>query len=91
MSKDTEKTVVIFRKYKNNGDILALFPELPWSGDSNVTSYEHMGQHGAADYNHCLDITKPAKPEEYAALKKELENQVGYNLEVKSKRMRNKS
>jgi len=44
-------------------------------------SYESIGQHGAADYMHCLSATKPATPKEYASLKKELES-IGYNLKV---------
>ncbi len=41
-------------------------------------SYEHMGQHGAADYYHVIHSTKPASigSEE---LKKELTG-IGYNI-----------
>jgi hypothetical protein len=61
MEKDEHVTEVIFRKYKDhNQDILALFPYEIESGYSCL-SYQHIGQHGMADYNHCLDITRPAK------------------------------
>ena len=75
---ETEKTKVIFRKFKD-GDIIALFPEI--AGDMNpstMMSYQHVGQHGAAD---CIESTKLADPEEYEDLKKELET-VGYVLKV---------
>jgi hypothetical protein len=82
MIKDTHKTVVVFRKFKE-GDVLALFPseEEAYNGGF-CESYQHVGQHSGADYTHCIKITKPAKPSEYAALKRELEG-IGYNLDVK--------
>ena len=77
-------TKVIFRKYKD-GDILALFPQVP-ADDLGVlcSSYQHIGQHGGADYTLCISKTKPATPEEYAKLKAELENS-GYCLIVRQK------
>lgn len=43
-------TKVLFRKW-NNGQIIALFPDIPWSNNSYMlTSYVHMGQHGPADH-----------------------------------------
>lgn len=86
MEKDTFKTKVVFRKYKDNGDILALFPEID-EGNYACSCYESVGQHGSADYNHCISITKPAKPEEYVSLQKELES-IGYNLDIKKKHIR---
>lgn len=89
MKKDNYKTAVIFRRYKPSkqitmGDnILALFPY-----DTNrykVACYEHIGQHGEADYLQCIDITTPAKPDDYENLKKELES-IGYNLKVIKRR-----
>jgi hypothetical protein len=79
--KDTEITKVVFRKWPD-GTIDALFPELKWwGGSSDCTSYQHIGQHGPADYFHCISKTKLALPPEYKALKKELES-IGYNLKV---------
>jgi hypothetical protein len=71
-----EKTKVIFRKF--NGEVLALFPELP--GDSNpyrtCLSYQHIGQHGAA----AIDLkAAPATLAEYAPLARELES-LGYEI-----------
>ena len=73
------KTKVIFRKFKN-GDVIALFPELP-AYKHYITCYEHFGQHGSADYHVVLDQTKLASPKEYQELKKELET-IGYDVVV---------
>jgi hypothetical protein len=81
------KTQVIFRKWpRYQGDIIALFPCEPATSDVyTCESYEHVGQHGAAS----LDViyrTKPAKPEEYADLKRELESApYYYHLDVKQR------
>jgi hypothetical protein len=92
MQKDTELTVVIFRKWKKSFDsgegIVALFPFEDYNREykpSLCMSYAHIGQHGGADYNHCVSNSKLAKPEEYADLKKELE-EIGYNLKVAKKK-----
>lgn len=77
-----EKTKVIFRKFKD-GSIIAMFPEIP----ANLyefgvcMSYQHVGQHSGASIR-LIDITKLAKPKEYNDLKNELENVVGYDLEI---------
>jgi len=68
---------VVFRRWPT-GDILALFPGLPGAG-YEVLSYEHVGQHGSADYPHCIRATKAAKPHEYRALAREL-RRIGYRL-----------
>ena len=84
MEKDIEKTKVVFRKWKNEGDIIALFPEID-QGPGCCLSYMHVGQHGEADYDHVIKKTIPANKEEYADLEKEL-SFVGYNLNVRLKR-----
>ena len=81
MIKDEYETIVVFRKWKNGG-ILALFPKEIADSYGNCMSYERVGQHSAAAYSGCVYKTKPAKPSEYAALKRELEG-IGYNLDVK--------
>ena len=83
MEKDNHKTKVIFRKSKD-GEILALFPELSYRRNYHTTCYQHIGQHGEADYHHCITITKLAKPGEYKDLKIELES-LGYDLIVRQK------
>ena len=82
--KDDFKTKVVFRKYRDNGDILALFPDVPFSSGC-IMSYEHTGQHGGAHYGHCIARTKPATEKEYEALRAELES-IGYDLEIKKRR-----
>lgn len=66
-TQDIYKTMVIFRKYPD-GDILALMPYDIADSQGNCTSYMHMGQHSAADYNHCIASTKPAIHAEYKRL-----------------------
>lgn len=83
-----EETKVIFRKWKDTGDVLALFPRIPASvvHPYLCLSYQHLGQHAAASYPWVIRQTEPVTPEEYADLKAELER-VGYeNLRVMQRR-----
>jgi hypothetical protein len=50
---------VVLRRWRKGGDVIALFPELPATVDGLVTSYQHLGQHGAADYHHVISQTAP--------------------------------
>jgi len=75
------KTKVVFRKWPD-GDIDALFPDLPANNLGNITCYSHIGQHSAATYLEVLRQTVPAKPEEYASLQKELESRGYDNIQV---------
>lgn len=68
---------VVFRRYRN-GEIIALFPDEPWSNDHTTTSYMHIGQHGDADYACVVRQTKPATEPEYRDLFAELRN-IGYD------------
>lgn len=87
IEQDDFETLVIFRKYKDTKQILALFPEIE-ENRGLCSCYQHIGQHGSADYMHCVhNLTTWAKPEEYADLKSELE-QIGYKLKVRRKWMR---
>lgn len=71
---------VVFRKWRDTGDVIALFPELPSDIYGRFCeSYEHVGQHGGADYHGVVRQTFPATPEESAALSVEL-NRIGYRL-----------
>jgi hypothetical protein len=83
MEKDTNKTKVIFRFWKESKSVIAIFPE--HLGDSDLhtcSSYQHVGQHSACNPQMIVERSRPAKPEEYADLKAELEGPIGYNLEV---------
>lgn len=64
---------VVFRRM-HEGEILALFPYESGSTQYShlVTCYQHVGQHGAADYNLCIRTSRPATPVEYAPLLREL-------------------
>lgn len=59
-------TPVVLRRWRDTGDVIALFPTLPAEAHSPglVTSYEHVGQHGAADYGTVLKQTRPVKHHE---------------------------
>ena len=75
-AQEPEITRVLFRKYKNKqGEVLALFPELPGRSDGFTCScYVHQGQHGIADPQAVMSQTRRATPDEYASLKRELES-----------------
>lgn len=80
-------TIVVFRVFKADqtaNRVLALFPAEANYPDGSCESYQHIGQHSAADYSHCIAITRPATPKEYAPLKRELER-IGYTLKVQSR------
>lgn len=86
-----ENTTVVFRYWTgslhydsgNEGNVIALFPyDKSTRDDSSCSSYEHFGQHGDADYQHCIENSRSAEPLEYDFLLKELEG-IGYTLEVK--------
>jgi len=83
----SSKTIVVFRRWKTpngQGEILALFPEID-AGGGLCSSYEHVGQHGAASYSACIVLTVPALPTQYKALRHELER-LGYKLVVHRRR-----
>lgn len=84
IKKDDYKTIVVFRVFKDLGDVVALFPAEIDFPNGGCSSYQHVGQHGAAHYYHCISITRPAKPSEYKALKRELEG-LGYNLKIQKR------
>lgn len=85
MEKDTEITKVVFRFWYVSKDVIALFPDTWEYGFCD--SYEHIGQHGDADYNGIISHSRPATPEEYEYLKQELESYpYGYNLKVLQRR-----
>ena len=81
MKAKTETTFVIFRKWKDTGTIIALFPTIPsdrygWQ----CLSYEHVGQHGGADLQGVKETTTPAGAQETIPLRRELRRR-GYRLE----------
>ena len=74
--KDQAQTIdVMFRKYRNkSAEILAVFPyEAHDRSGLFVTCYAHIGQHGSVQMAHVFTATRPAKPDEYADLYRELQ------------------
>lgn len=80
--KDKEITPVIFRYDEKHDEIYAIFPFEIVDTNRNVMTYAHIGQHGVGDYEHMMNTSREATPEEYSDLKNELENRVGYNLKI---------
>jgi len=65
-------TPVIFRKY-SDGEIIALFPFHAGNNDGyTCQSFIHVGQHGSADPQRVMGMTKPATEDEAADLAREL-------------------
>lgn len=92
MEQDNYKTDVIFRVEKSGdfkGTVFALLPHEAYNHQGSVSSYEHVGQHGKADYNHCIRKSRPATTEESEGLKQEMES-IGYDLNVIKRRNYNK-
>lgn len=88
MEKDDYITDVIFRVDTTKdwkGTVYAMLPHECSDHKGNVTSYQHVGQHSGADYNHCIRTSRLATEAEYKDLKKEMEGQ-GYNFKVIKKR-----
>ena len=74
------KDRVIFRQWRDNGDIIAVFPDNE-ANYGNFMMYEHIGQHGEGDYWGILPKTTPAHPLRYKPLFDELMS-IGYDLRV---------
>lgn len=75
------KEKVMFRKY-NNGEVVAVFPYIQAGKyKSIVQCYQHVGQHGQADYHYFIALTKPASEREYMPLYREL-LAIGYDLQI---------
>ena len=68
------------------GEVIALFPEIPADFEGrHCQSFVHMGQHSGADYHGIIRTSVPATDEEIVPLKKELEENYGYNLVIRKK------
>ena len=76
---DNQRTKVIFRKDKHDGEIVAFFPDSYFYGV--LTCYEHLGQHGTATIEYYW-TTERATAEEYKDLYNELTNIIGYDLKI---------
>jgi hypothetical protein len=74
------KTKVVFRKWKEGGGIIALFPEEYYCG-MTCRAYDDVGKDGDANYTTVMINTMRPSPLECVALKRELER-LGYDLEI---------
>jgi hypothetical protein len=83
MTTATEKDVVIFR-VDDEGTAYPLFPYLEGSSGC-CTAYQHIGQHCSADYQLCIQTSRPAKQSEYKELATEL-RRIGYKLTIRKRR-----
>lgn len=84
---DKTKEPVVFRKWRpdHGSGVIALLPGRNYNtGDTTapgrVMAFEHIGQHGEADIQVVLRRTRPAEPDEYADVLRELEQRYGYHL-----------
>lgn len=85
MKNEQFATRVIFRTWRDRGgDVIAILLDVE-ANPRKVSTYERVGQHGESDYEGVMRGTRPATPEEYAPLKKELES-IGYRVMVRSRR-----
>lgn len=70
---DPSITPVIFRKFRKDSEVIALFPYIVGTNDERTCqSFLHVGQHGAADVNIMMHYTVPASEAEAHGLIVEL-------------------
>jgi hypothetical protein len=73
-------TAVVFRRWRDTGDIFALFPEIAVTADTALCgSYAHVGQHGVADYRLAIGLSRPCSLADASPLWQELQDR-GYVL-----------
>lgn len=87
--EESRVTKVIFRRWRKTGTLIALFPEVPTSHRFShfCLSYEKVGQHSECDLLAVISNTTPADEQDrdVQLLKKELEQEYGYILDVRKK------
>ena len=83
MSKPQAKDPVVIRVWNGDpDDVFALFPTDPADNYGHFcTCYQHIGQHGGADYGLCIRKSRPATRREAAPLLTEL-RRIGYKPRV---------
>ncbi len=78
----SDLTPVLFRCDHDGAHVTAVFPTIPGTNSGyDMSCFAHIGQHSSCSSD-WLRTTRPAKPEEYTALKRELES-VPYNYRLK--------
>lgn len=86
------ETETVFRVYPD-GDVIALFPYEAADRRGALYAcvcYQHVGQHGGADYDAVIDSTRPASEDESRPLADELER-IGYRIKRITRRSRAKA
>jgi hypothetical protein len=89
--KNTDRTLVIFRRWKRNPkSVIAIFPlELGNGSPVLCSSYEHIGQHGACDPMIVQDTIACKNTDiDVIELLHELQS-IGYNLTIGKRIPRN--
>ena len=76
----TKVMFLVNERNPEDPDLFAYFPDDVHHGEFR-TGYSQIGQHSAVHPDYAAE-SREATPEEYQDLKAELENQVGYNLEI---------
>lgn len=80
-------TPVLFRAEKSGphkGEVTAVFPTIPGTREFHTcTCYARVGQHSSCTYG-WYQGTRPARPDEFEALRRELES-LGYSLKIVSR------
>lgn len=77
---EVKQVPVVFRRFADQ--VVALFPTTPFDlYYGHCQSYESFGKYGAAEIDSCITDSKPATPEQYKFIEKELES-LGYHIAV---------
>lgn len=77
---DEEATVTVFRRWRDDGSIIAVFPEIG-EGSGRCSCYQHVGQHGSTYFTDVIESSDPPAEddEDVHRLIAELTS-IGYNL-----------
>jgi hypothetical protein len=67
-----EKPVAVLFRIYPEGDVIALFPDIPGTSGQDCSCYQHIGQHSSAHFNYVCQNTRKAHKKEYQALFNEL-------------------
>lgn len=75
-------TPVIFRYDRDPmptwDPVFAIFPSIKEDKNNFVQIYQHVGQHSTGDLQACIEMSRPATPQEALPLLNELKS-IGYN------------
>lgn len=64
---------ILFRVDRSDKGVFAVFPTLPGTNARDTcTLYAHVGQHHSGSDAYIVELSRPAKPDEYVPLLREL-------------------